>query len=161
MKLLNYIKSLLTSKVQVKVKTLEHFSGDLPKYQTLGSAGMDVRAQLPAGYSVTLEPGKINVIPTGLCFGIPKGYEIQVRSRSGLSVKGIVVGNSPGTVDSDYTGEVKVILFNNSGLSFTVENQDRIAQLVLSKVPQAELVLVDSLEKTKRGSGGFGSTGSK
>ncbi len=129
-----------------------------PSYQSSGSSGMDVRAHLSE--SLVIKPGRSVLVPTGLYLEIPSGYEVQVRSRSGLALKnGIMVLNSPGTIDSDYRGEIKVILMNLSSEDFVINNNDRIAQLVLSRYEKAELVLSDQLEETERGSGGFGSTG--
>ena len=129
-----------------------------PSYQSPGSSGMDVRAHLSE--SLVIKPGRSALVPTGLYLEIPSGYEVQVRSRSGLALKnGIIVLNSPGTIDSDYRGEIKVILMNLSSEDFIINDNDRIAQLVLSKYEKAELVLSDELDQTERGSGGFGSTG--
>lgn len=129
-----------------------------PSYQSSGSSGMDVRAHLSE--SLVIKPGRSVLVPTGLYLEIPSGYEVQIRSRSGLALKnGIMVLNSPGTIDSDYRGEIKVILMNLSSEDFVINNNDRIAQLVLSRYEKAELVLSDQLEETERGSGGFGSTG--
>ena len=129
-----------------------------PSYQSSGSSGMDVRAHLSE--SLVIKPGRSVLVPTGLYLEIPSGYEVQVRSRSGLALKNcIMVLNSPGTIDSDYRGEIKVILMNLSSEDFVINNNDRIAQLVLSRYEKAELVLSDQLEETERGSGGFGSTG--
>ena len=129
-----------------------------PSYQSSGSSGMDVRAHLSE--SLVIKPGRSALVPTGLYLEIPSGYEVQVRSRSGLALKnGIMVLNSPGTIDSDYRGEIKVILMNLSSEDFVINNNDRIAQLVLSRYEKAELVLSDQLEETEWGSGGFGSTG--
>ena len=129
-----------------------------PSYQSSGSSGMDVRAHLSE--SLVIKPGRSALVPTGLYLEIPSGYEVQVRSRSGLALKnGIMVLNSPGTIDSDYRGEIKVILMNLSSEDFVINNNDRIAQLVLSRYEKAELVLSDQLEETERGSGGFGYTG--
>lgn len=129
-----------------------------PNYQSEGSAGMDVRAHITE--SIILKPGRIHAVPTGLYLEIPSGYEIQVRSRSGLALKnGIIVLNSPGTIDADYRGEIKIILMNLSDEDFVINNDDRIAQLVLSRYERAELQKVDVLTETERGSGGFGSTG--
>ena len=130
----------------------------LPEYQSSGAAGLDVKAYITE--DITIEPGKIELIPTGLYLEIPEGYEVQVRSRSGLALKnGIIVLNSPGTIDSDYRGEVKVILMNLSDKPFTVKNGDRIAQIVLTKYEKAVFVEKKELSKSSRESGGFGSTG--
>lgn len=131
-----------------------------PSYQTEGSAGADVSAFLEEDF--ILKSGCYSAIPTGIFMAIPKGYEVQVRPRSGLAFKnGITVLNSPGTIDSDYRGEVKVILINHSDKDFTIHNGDRIAQLVLSKVEEAVFSSVTALDETHRQSGGFGSTGVK
>jgi dUTP pyrophosphatase len=143
--------------ITVNVKKL-HPGAALPAYETAGSSGMDVCACLDA--PVTVPAGKIVTIPSGLAFEIPCGYEIQVRPRSGLARKhGLTVFNSPGTIDSDYRGELAVILINSSDSEFTVRHGDRIAQLVLSPVTRAVLKEAARLSDTERGSGGFGSTG--
>lgn len=136
----------------------------LPKYQTSASAGCDVYAKLDSGvYSVTIDPGEAKLIKTGIFTEIPEGYEIQIRPRSGLALKhSISIPNSPATLDSDYRGEIGVILINHGKKPFEVKNGDRIAQLVLNKVEQINWISVSSLEdlsKTERGLGGFGSTG--
>jgi len=129
-----------------------------PEYQSELAAGMDVRAALDESYS--LEPGEIYLFPTGFQVAIPPGYEIQVRPRSGLAVKhGVTVINSPGTIDADYRGEVRVALVNLGKTAFTVNRGDRIAQLVLAPVVQAQLDVVKELDDTVRGTGGFGHTG--
>ncbi len=149
------------TQIPVEVCPLPHFKGlDLPAYETTGSAGMDVRAALPEGEPLVLEPGARAMVPTGLSMAIALGYEIQVRPRSGLAVKhGLTCLNTPGTIDSDYRGEVKVILVNLGSEPFTIARGERIAQLVLAPVTQLEWRQVDSLDETERGSGGFGSTG--
>ena len=140
-------------------KKLEHFKGEIPKYETSGASGMDIRAQLE-GKTLTLKKGERMMIPTGLSFEIPKGFEIQVRPRSGLAAKqGISVVNTPGTVDADYRGEVKVILINLGSDDVEIKDQDRIAQFVVCPVIQAELKEMGELSETARGAGGFGSTG--
>ncbi len=145
-------------KVTLRFKKLEHFKGDLPAYQTPGASGLDVRACLSE--SLVLEPGARALIPTGLSVEIPLGYEVQVRPRSGLAIaKGISLVNTPGTVDADYRGEVKVILINLGQEAVTIADQDRIAQFVVCPVIHAEIETVDDLSNTDRGSGGFGSTG--
>lgn len=131
---------------------------NLPAYETVGSAGMDVEADV--NNPVELAPGDIRLIPTGLRVAIPKGYEIQVRPRSGLAVKyGITLINSPGTIDSDYRGEVKIGLINHGREVFRVARGDRIAQLVVAPVSQAKFRVVTKLSDTERGDGGFGHTG--
>ncbi len=132
----------------------------LPKYETEGSSGLDLAAHI--NESVEIKPASTAIIPTGLAVSIPKNFEIQIRPRSGLAAKNqISVLNTPGTIDADYRGELKVILINLSAKSFLVENGARIAQMVLCPVVKANLKEVKSLEDTKRGSGGFGSTGTK
>mgnify|MGYP000677466572 FL=1 len=141
------------------VKVYSETSNPLPKYETEGAAGMDVSAN----EDVEIDPGKTVAVKTGLFFEIPDGYEIQVRPRSGLSLKtGLRISNSPGTIDSDYTGEVGVLIWNTDSVSYQIKRGDKIAQLVLSKVPMIEWKSVlskDDLHKTVRGSSGFGSTG--
>ena len=141
----------------VMVHRLDHFAGlELPEYATAGAAGMDVLA----AEDVTLVPGARHAVATGLALAIPAGFEIQVRPRSGLALKhGISVPNSPGTIDSDYRGELKVILINLGTADFAVRRGDRIAQLVLAPVVRASWLKVDELDETARGEGGFGSTG--
>ena len=143
--------------IPVMVKRLPHFEGlTLPAYATDGAAGMDV---LSAEH-VTLAPGERWPVATGLAVAIPPGYEIQVRPRSGLALKhGIGVPNAPGTIDSDYRGELKVILINHGQTVFEVRRGDRIAQLVLAPVVRASWLKIDELDETARGEGGFGSTG--
>jgi dUTP pyrophosphatase len=131
----------------------------LPRYQTQGSAGMDLHAALDA--PVTLAPLARVMIPTGLAFAIPSGFEGQVRPRSGLAVRsGLTVLNTPGTIDSDYRGEVQVVLVNLSDAEATIAPLERIAQLVVSPIARVELILLPSLDPTERGEGGYGSTGS-
>ena len=142
----------------LKVQIINKSHHELPSYSTNGSAGMDVRANLDE--SVELGPLQRVLIPTGLYMSIPRGYECQVRPRSGLASKhGITVANAPGTIDSDYRGEVKVILVNVSSQPFVVNDGERIAQLVFAKHEQVEWDKVESLDETERGSGGFGHTG--
>ena len=130
----------------------------LPKYETTGSSGMDLSANIET--PISINPGSTAIIPTGLSVSMPKGYEIQIRPRSGLAAKNkISVLNTPGTIDADYRGEIKVILINLSKENFIVEKGLRIAQMVVSPVIQVELKEVDELENTARGKGGFGSTG--
>ena len=132
----------------------------LPKYETSGSSGMDLSANIDD--SINIEPGKTAVIPTGLALSIPEGFEVQIRPRSGLAARqSISVLNTPGTIDSDYRGEIKVILINLGQDSFKVEKGLRIAQMVICPVVQAQLKEVNDLSDTVRGEGGFGSTGSK
>lgn len=144
--------------VKVKVLFKDNCKPVPPSYSTFGAAGADIRACITA--PVVIKPGERALIPTGLLFEIPEGYEIQVRPRSGLALKhGITCLNSPGTIDSDYRGEIGVILINTGKEDFTVENNDRIAQIVLSPVIRADFVTAGFLSETERGSGGFGSTG--
>ena len=133
---------------------------ELPKYETSGSSGMDLSANIEK--QIKIEPGKTSIIPTGISVSIPKNFEIQIRSRSGLAAKSqISVLNSPGTIDADYRGELKVILINLGNKTFVVERGARIAQMVLCPVVKAKFKEVDSLDDTDRGAGGFGSTGLK
>ena len=147
--------------VTVQVLPLPHFAGlDLPAYETAGSAGMDVRAAVPDREPMVLAPGQRAMVPTGLSVAIPEGYEIQVRPRSGLAAKhGLTCLNTPGTIDSDYRGEIKVILINLGAEPFTIQRGERIAQLVLAPVTRLAWSQVDQLGETARGAGGFGSTG--
>ena len=145
-------------KVTVEVKTLEHFTGELPKYETELASGLDVRAQMDS--AMTIKPGERALVPTGLSVAIPSGFEIQVRPRSGWAFKkGLTVLNTPGTVDADYRGEIKVILVNLGTEEMVIEPKDRIAQLVLCPVLQVSWEKVETLSETLRGAGGFGSTG--
>jgi dUTP pyrophosphatase len=149
------------SDVTVQVCPLPHFAGlQLPAYETTGSAGMDVRAAVPENEPVVLAPGARAMVPTGLSVAIPEGYEIQVRPRSGLAAKhGLTCLNTPGTIDSDYRGEIKVILINLGSDAFTIQRGERIAQLVLAPVTRLAWDEVGVLGETARGAGGFGSTG--
>ncbi len=132
----------------------------LPKYETTGSSGLDLSANLQN--PIKIEPGKTSIIPTGISVSIPHNFEIQIRPRSGLAAKNqISVLNTPGTIDADYRGEIKVILINLSSKTFTVEKGTRIAQMVLCPIIKAELREVEDLDNTARGTGGFGSTGTK
>ncbi|WP_084420392.1 dUTP diphosphatase [Henriciella litoralis] len=147
--------------VTVAVKSLPHFEGlSLPSYETDGAAGMDIRAAYADGESFELKPGERTMVPTGLSVAIPEGYEIQMRPRSGLAAKhGLTCLNSPGTIDSDYRGELKVILINHGHETFTISRGERIGQMVLSPVTRLAWETVESLPETQRGEGGFGSTG--
>ena len=141
-----------------EVKCVTSPGAVLPSYQTKGAAGADICACIET--DVVIGVGERVVVPTGLFFEIPQGYEVQVRPRSGLAVKnGVTCLNTPGTIDSDYRGEIKVILINLGQKPFTVKNGDRIAQIVVSPVEQASFCKVDVLSSTERGEGGFGSTG--
>ena len=150
-------KMLSSPDVPVLVKRLPHGEGlDLPAYATAGAAGMDVLA----AEDVTLAPGERHAVATGLAIAIPQGYEIQVRPRSGLALNhGITVPNAPGTIDSDYRGEITVILINHGQTAFEIRRGDRVAQLVLAPVVRASWLKVEELDETARGEGGFGSTG--
>lgn len=139
----------------IKIRSL---SGEIPKFETEGSAGMDIRAFV--NEPVTIQPMKRFLVPTGLFMEIEPGYEVQIRARSGLAVKhGIGLVNGIGTIDSDYRGEVKVALINLGEEPFIINNGDRIAQMVVSRLETVEVVAVDELNDTERGSGGFGHTG--
>ena len=142
----------------MKVKIVNNSRFALPEYQTPLSAGLDIRANL--GQSVTLHPLERAMIPTGLYVELPEGCEMQIRPRSGLAAKhGITVLNSPGTIDADYRGEIKVILVNLSNDPFTIEAGERIAQMIVARYEQIEWQAVEELSSTERGAGGFGSTG--
>lgn len=143
----------------LKIKKLESAKGlDLPKYETAGSAGMDLLAAIDE--SITLKPGEIKLVKTGIAIALERGFEVQVRPRSGLALKnGITVLNSPGTIDSDYRGEVCVILINHSQADFTITRGMRIAQMIIAKYEQAKIEEVENLDETVRGAKGFGSTG--
>lgn len=142
----------------IQVSIVNKSNNPLPDYATSGSSGVDIRAHLE--HPVTLQPSERTLIPTGLFVAIPGGYEIQIRPRSGLAIKqGITCLNTPGTIDADYRGEVKVILINLSTEAQTIQPGDRIAQMVLQKVEQLQWLAVETLDATDRGEGGFGSTG--
>jgi len=144
----------------MKIKIVNNSQHDSPEYATSQSAGLDLRANLTE--SITLKPLARTLVKTGLFIELPKGYEAQVRPRSGLAYKkGITVLNSPGTIDADYRGEIGVILVNLSEEEFVIENGERVAQLVIGKHEQAQWVEVENLDETDRGAGGFGSTGVK
>jgi dUTP pyrophosphatase len=143
---------------ELKVLVAKKESARIPEYATPSSSGMDLRASLTA--PVTLQPLERTLIPTGIFLAIPRGYEAEIRPRSGLAHNsGITVLNTPGTIDADYRGEVKVILINLGGEPFRIEDGDRVAQMVFKRVERAQLVTVDLLPETERGQGGFGSTG--
>jgi dUTP pyrophosphatase len=149
--------------MEIKIKRLPHADGlPLPAYQSAGAAGLDLVAAVPADAPLSLPAGGRILVPTGLVMDIAAGFEAQVRPRSGLALKyGVTVLNSPGTVDSDYRGEVGVILINHGEKDFQISRGDRIAQLVVAPAPQARLTLVDDVATSVRGAGGFGSTGAK
>ena len=147
--------------VKVEVRQLPNGEGlALPAYQSALAAGLDLLAAVPEDAPIVLAPGKYTLVPTGLSIALPPGFEAQVRPRSGLAARhGITVLNAPGTVDADYRGEIAVPLINHSDVPFTIRRGERIAQMVIASVVQAELVPVATLSTTTRGSGGFGSTG--
>jgi len=147
------------NKIMCKFQKLPHASDlPLPSYETANSAGMDLRAAL--GEPVELKSGQRMLVPTGLRMSIPRGFEAQIRPRSGMAYKhGITMLNTPGTIDSDYRGEVKLLAVNLGENPYTIRHGDRIAQMVIAPVVQAELIEVSTLDETKRGEGGFGSTG--
>lgn len=143
----------------MEVKIVNKSNNNLPAYETVNSAGMDMRAYLPEG-PIVLKPMQRVLVPTGLFMEIPEGYEGQVRPRSGLAIKnGITVLNTPGTIDADYRGEVKIILINLSDTDFTINSGERVAQIVFARCEQMEVVSVETLTETERGAGGFGHTG--
>jgi dUTP pyrophosphatase len=145
----------------IEIKRLPHGEGlELPAYETAEAAGMDLRAALGETETVTLKPGQRALVPTGLSMAMPAGYEAQIRPRSGLAAKnGITVLNTPGTIDSDYRGELKIILINLGDEDFDITRDMRIAQMIIAPVVQARLQETDTLSDTLRGAGGFGSTG--
>ncbi len=144
----------------MNIKIINKSTHSLPNYETIASAGMDLRANI--NEAITLKPLQRAIVKTGLFIELPIGYEAQVRPRSGLAAKkGISVLNAPGTVDADYRGEIGVILVNLSNEDFTIENGERVAQLVIAKHERAEWIEVEELSETSRGTGGFGSTGTK
>ena len=148
-------------KANVRYLTLPHGEGlEPPSYESAAAAGMDLRAAIDADGSLVMEPGRRALVPTGLAIALPAGYEAQVRPRSGLAARhGVTVLNSPGTVDADYRGEVKVILINHGETPFVIERGMRIAQMVIAPVTRADMIEATSLDETERGGGGFGSTG--
>jgi len=145
----------------LRIQRMPHAEGlPLPSYETTGSAGMDLRAAVPEDAPLTLQPGARMLVPTGLKIALEEGWEAQVRPRSGLALKhGITCLNSPGTIDSDYRGEVGVILINHGAELFVIRRGERIAQMVIAAHARATLAEVDTLDETARGTGGFGSTG--
>lgn len=151
----------MSMNVELLIKRLESGQGlPLPAYQSEGSAGFDLMAAIPANSSIIIEPRAFELIPTGLAIAVPPGYEAQIRPRSGLALRhGVSVLNAPGTIDSDYRGEVGVILMNHGAEPFEITRGLRIAQMVLAPVARAALIETDELGQTVRGSGGFGSTG--
>ena len=151
----------MSAQVTIEIHQLPHGEGlPLPAYQSAHAAGLDLLAAVPADAPLVLSPGQHALVPTGLAIALPEGFEAQVRPRSGLAAKhGVTVLNAPGTVDADYRGEVSVILINHGSAPFTIARGERIAQMVIAEVANAELVPVVSLAPTGRGGGGFGSTG--
>ena len=151
----------MSTTINVELQRLAHADGlPLPAYQTAEAAGLDLQAAVPDGAPVTLAPGQYALVPTGLAIALPPGHEAQVRPRSGLAAKhGVTVLNSPGTIDADYRGEIKVILINHGTAPFVINRGERIAQMVIAPVVQAALIAVATLSATDRGAGGFGSTG--
>ena len=149
--------------LRVEIKTLDHFGDlELPKYETVLAAGADLRAALPADAPMVLKPGERALVQTGMAMALPAGYEAQIRPRSGLAYKhGITCLNTPGTIDADYRGEVKVLLINHGDEAFTINRGERIAQMVIAPITQPEFERVTELSDTARGAGGFGSTGVK
>jgi len=144
--------------ITIKVKSISNNS--LPKYETLGSSGMDIKANLDS--DIVLQPLQRTLVPTGLFIELPIGYEAQIRPRSGMALKqGVTCLNTPGTIDADYRGEIKVILINLSNEAVVISNGERIAQMVIQQVIKANLILVETISDTLRGAGGFGHTGSK
>lgn len=144
----------------MKIKIINKSKHELPKYATTGSAGMDLRANI--NHPIILAPGERILIPTGLHIALPVGYEAQIRPRSGLAIKyGITCLNTPGTIDSDYRGEIGVELINHGHESFVINDGERIAQMVIAQYEQAEWVMVEELDETERGDGGYGHTGVK
>lgn len=145
----------------MEIKVVNKSENKLPEYKTIGAAGCDIAAYLPDG-AVTLKPNERKLIHTGIFIQLPIGFEAQVRSRSGLALKsGIVVLNSPGTIDADYRGEIGVILYNSSDVDFVVNSGDRIAQLVIARYEQTSFKEVEKLDETERADGGFGHSGIK
>ncbi|UGY18849.1 dUTP diphosphatase [Bradyrhizobium septentrionale] len=151
----------MSATIKIEVHQLPHGADLLlPIYQTSEAAGLDLLAAVPRSAPLILLPGRYEMVPTGLTIALPPGYEAQVRPRSGLAAKyGITVLNSPGTIDADYRGEINVLLINHGHEPFSIRRGERIAQMVIAPVTRAELVPVDVLSSTERGSGGFGSTG--
>jgi dUTP pyrophosphatase len=151
----------VSATVKVEIRQLPHAEGlALPAYQSADAAGLDLVAAVPQNAPLVLAPGKHAMVPTGLTIALPPGFEAQVRPRSGLAAKyGVSVLNSPGTIDADYRGEISVILINHGEAPFAIHRGERIAQMVIAPVVQAELVVAAALSKTDRGGGGFGSTG--
>jgi dUTP diphosphatase len=151
----------VSAPIKVDIRQLPHGEGlPLPAYQSAHAAGLDLLAAVPESAPLVLAPSKHAMVPTALAIALPEGFEAQVRPRSGLAAKhGVTVLNSPGTIDADYRGEIQVILINHGAEAFTIRRGERIAQMVIAPVVQAQLIGVTTLSETDRGSGGFGSTG--
>jgi len=151
----------VSATIKVDIRQLPHGGGlPLPAYQSAHAAGLDLLAAVPESAPLVLAPGKRAMVPTALAIALPEGFEAQVRPRSGLAAKhGVTVLNSPGTIDADYRGEIQAILINHGAEAFTIRRGERIAQMVIAPVVQAQLIGVTTLPETDRGSGGFGSTG--
>ncbi len=151
----------MSAPVKVDIRQLPHGEGlALPAYQSVDAAGLDLLAAVPADTPLVLAPGKYAMVPTGLSIALPSGYEAQVRPRSGLAARhGVTVLNSPGTVDADYRGEINVLLINHGDTPFSIRRGERIAQMVIAPVAQAQLIPAEQLSTTVRGNDGFGSTG--
>ncbi|MDG1152786.1 MAG: dUTP diphosphatase [Hyphomicrobiales bacterium] len=145
----------------LQLKILENGYGlPIPKYESEGAAGLDLLAAISESKNIIILPGKAEMVPTGIAIALPKGFEAQIRPRSGLAAKnGITILNSPGTIDSDYRGEISAMLINHSKVNFEIERGMRIAQMVIAPVVQFNLIKAETLDETKRGAGGFGSTG--
>lgn len=151
----------MTDKLTIRCTQLPHGADlPLPVYETSGAAGMDLMAAIPQGEDIVLAPGERRLVPTGLSIAVPPGYEAQIRPRSGLALRhGISVVNAPGTVDSDYRGEVSILLINLGSDPFTIQRGERIGQMIIAAYTQAEWEPVTELDETARGAGGYGSTG--
>ena len=145
----------------LQFKILENGYGlPIPKYESEGAAGLDLLAAIGEDKSIIIFPGRAEMVPTGIAIALPKGFEAQIRPRSGLAAKnGITILNSPGTIDSDYRGEISAMLINHSKVNFEIERGMRIAQMIIAPVVQFNLIKTETLDETKRGAGGFGSTG--
>ena len=145
----------------LQLKILENGYGlTIPKYESEGAAGLDLLAAISESKNIIILPGKAEMVPTGIAIALPKGFEAQIRPRSGLAAKnGITILNSPGTIDSDYRGEISAMLINHSKVNFEIERGMRIAQMVIAPVVQFNIIKTETLDETKRGAGGFGSTG--
>ena len=153
----------MNNSIDIKIQILPHFDKEygVPTYETTGAAGFDLKAQLGSGKSIDILPGQKMLVPTGLCFEVPYGYELQVRPRSGMAVKtNLMILNSPGTIDSDYRGELKILICNMGRKIETIEHGQRIAQGIVAPVLKVNFITSQSLSQTERGGAGFGSTGS-